>query len=409
MSSFSAMVFRFDHCLGDGVAMVEVFTRLLTDVEDNPLSTDMLHGLKRTTTTTNEPPPTSAANTNVKSCGGGGGCGDTNVISCGGGGGGDTKKFGGDLSATLCCPVSSALMSAFGVVRRAVIVCRNVCRGVLRTLEATTGALDTATEFSWDMKELKEHGVKLGQNFKLVKAPPLRLDTVRAIKKAAGCSVNDVLLCAFSGVARRYCAKYGSHGGAPISMDKPLRIRALLPVGFPRPVGAYKDGDTALTNRMAVTPIDLAVNKTTSSQRLNETIRLVEDMKSIYLPYVIKYVQWFLASFLPIKVLQKVAGDLFARHSVVFANVPGCQQPCRFAGELVYEVQVAFCSLLPQVEIVSYAGRLFFNVVANSGRFSHMEAIPELFVEELQQLATDFGVTEPILHPAPFSRAVMLN
>eukprot|EP00922_Rhytidocystis_sp_ex-Travisia-forbesii_P051518 GHVS01076443.1.p1 GENE.GHVS01076443.1~~GHVS01076443.1.p1 ORF type:complete len:618 (+),score=64.80 GHVS01076443.1:191-1855(+) len=413
-SLFHVVVFRFDHCIGDGVSMVEVFSRLLTDINSKPLSPNFLHGLIRRgakgqsdgtavgVVDVSEPDrmrqrvsddkknaasksnALSAAATDFKS-----------AVAA-------TARYCKDsLVGSTLCRIGSAVVKVLVTLGRAASSCKNICRGAFRTMQATSGGYDTMTEFSWDLAELKEQGVKMGNRFKLVKSPPLNMECLRAIKKPAGCSVNDVLLCAFAGVVRRYCSLYGRHG-SKISMEGPLRIRALLPYAFPRPVNAYVDGDTALSNRMAMTPVDLAVNHATAPQRLNETIRVVQDVKSMYLPYVIKFVQWFAGSFLPIKVLRQIAGDLFARHSVVFANVPGYQQPCKLAGELVYEVQIAFCSVLPQVEILSYAGRLFFNVVANSGRLSHMEEIPQLFVEELQQLADSFGVTEPVLHPHPY-------
>lgn len=45
--SFHAAVFRVDHGVGDGVALVEVIAGILTDFDGNPLGEQGLVGIRR--------------------------------------------------------------------------------------------------------------------------------------------------------------------------------------------------------------------------------------------------------------------------------------------------------------------------------------------------------------------------
>jgi len=84
--------------------------------------------------------------------------------------------------------------------------------------------------------------------------PTLSLSFVKAVKSAAKATVNDVLLSVTAGAIRRYCllmgdplfsandtdnaAKDGVDSGATSSNSKKeeVRVRALIPVAFPRPM-----------------------------------------------------------------------------------------------------------------------------------------------------------------------------
>eukprot|EP00922_Rhytidocystis_sp_ex-Travisia-forbesii_P064528 GHVS01095871.1.p1 GENE.GHVS01095871.1~~GHVS01095871.1.p1 ORF type:complete len:508 (-),score=150.17 GHVS01095871.1:340-1863(-) len=306
---------------------------------------------------------------------------------------------------TLFVEYVSCLISLFiRMVRTAV----NVCCGCYRVGASILGDFDTHTQFSWDVEKTKVEGVKIGTNFRLVKTPPLSVDCIRAIKRAAGCSVNDVFMCACSGMIRRYCELYGLDGSPPPLPLKAYRVNSLMAFAFPRPACAYLDPDRALANRVALIPTEMAVNEPTTTQRLRRTQEIMGDIKAMYIPHILKAMELVFGVFIPIPTMRKMAGDLFARHSAVIANVPGYQKPVRFAGSLVYEVQVAFCSVLPQVEIVSYAGQASLNVVADTQRFTHLDEIPRLFTQEIQELASSYGITEAVIHPHPYHFEEML-
>lgn len=87
---------------------------------------------------------------------------------------------------------------------------------------------------------------------------------------------------------------------------------------------------------------------------------------------------------------------MFVRHSLVFANVPGPAKPCSFAGHEVIEVQILFNNLIPQVEILSYRGKVFMNFVVDPKTLPNSDSIPILFSQALVSLAKELKVDVPL-------------
>ena len=113
-----------------------------------------------------------------------------------------------------------------------------------------TSRFDTHLPFNDPTKrKLKYH------NGRSVIKVPNSLAFVKAIKNAAGCSVNDVVFSATAGAIRKYCLKMGT---SVDDLDK-AKIRALLPVAFPRRAPANQDPAESLRNHwtMVSSPIPL--------------------------------------------------------------------------------------------------------------------------------------------------------
>eukprot|EP00922_Rhytidocystis_sp_ex-Travisia-forbesii_P042260 GHVS01063147.1.p1 GENE.GHVS01063147.1~~GHVS01063147.1.p1 ORF type:complete len:420 (-),score=51.35 GHVS01063147.1:75-1334(-) len=255
---FSAIMFRFDHCIGDGVSMVEVFSRLLTDMHNCKLPDNMLQGLTRKKNSSNN----KNVENNTEDNGSNKNSGNINSsdtitnnkgeqnrstsaarrrrasqqpppfaapATCGTSGKSWTFSFFLSYFYFLLFSMikvnskmhekerkafrrtRQVLLALFveypvSIIKwciRMLITALNLCRGVVHVCWSISGTFDSHTQFSWDVEQIKKEGVKFATNFRLVKTPPLSVDCIRAIKRAAGCSVNDVFMCACSGMIRR--------------------------------------------------------------------------------------------------------------------------------------------------------------------------------------------------------------
>jgi hypothetical protein len=232
----------------------------------------------------------------------------------------------------------------------------------------------------------------------VVVVPPFPLENVKKIKHAAKVTVNDVLMAAMAGAIRRFCLANDDpafktnnasveNGGA----DQ-VRLRALLPIAFPRSNAALGDPATALTNKWAFLSAQLPAALPTVEQRLAYTRAATAAMKAGLDGPVTMHLGNLLNAALPRALSRKTVGDLFQRHSLVFSNVPGPSVPVFLAGKRVAGVQMVYPNLLPQVGVLSYAGQVFMNVTADCVTLDKGHDLAKHVLDELRAMATAFKV-----------------
>ena len=205
---------------------------------------------------------------------------------------------------------------------------------------------------------------------------PLPLDEVRAVSKAFGVSINDVLLSAVAGAIGAYLRDKG---------DEPegCEIRAMVPVNLRPLEEAYKLG-----NRFGLVPLVLPVGIANPAERLYAVHARMNELKGSYQPLLAFAV--LALSGLMVRPVQRAITDLFARKATaVMTNVPGPREPLRFCGRTVQQVMF----WVPQsgdigmgVSILSYAGGVQFGLITDATMCPDPEAIIERFRPELEQL-----------------------
>ena len=99
---------------------------------------------------------------------------------------------------------------------------------------------------------------------------------------------------------------------------------------------------------------------------------------------------------LPLSLNRKVVFDTFARHSCVLTNVPGPTKKCLFAGKKIKGVQVFVQNLLTQVDLISYAGNVYGNIVYDADKLPDFEVMSKLFYEAMVELAERLNVEVPM-------------
>lgn len=197
-------------------------------------------------------------------------------------------------------------------------------------------------------------------------AEPMPLNEVKAVGKALGCSVNDLLLSAVAGALRAYLVEKGD----PI---EGVEVRAMVPVNM-----RSKADEGKLGNRFGLVTLLLPVYIENPFERAFEVRRRMDELKGSYQPVVALGV--LAATGLAPKFVQDIALDILAnKASAVMTNVPGPQQPLYMAGSRL--AQQMFW--VPQsgnigmgVSILSYDGKVQFGLVTDR----HFAADPENIV-----------------------------
>ena len=203
---------------------------------------------------------------------------------------------------------------------------------------------------------------------------PLKLPEVKAVSRALGCSINDMLLSCVAGAMRRYLADKGDK-------TEGVEVRALVPIDLRQP------GDPELGNRFGILAVLLPVGIEHPLERLMTVRQRMLALKTSYEPATT------LGLFAALGYLPKVVQDqlfniLLSRGTAVMTNVPGPAEPLKVAGSTLK--QSLFW--VPQtgdfgmgVSIFSYAGGVQFGLITDAALTPDPEAVVSRFPEEFEK------------------------
>ncbi len=216
----------------------------------------------------------------------------------------------------------------------------------------------------------------LGVSKRCAWAEPLVLADVKAVGRAFGCTVNDVLLASVAGALRNYLIERGEViDGKNIRVTVPVNLRPLehakqlgnhfglvfleLPVGEPNPVARLKC-------------VAANMRQLRKSRQAIMAFGLLAALGMTPMP------------------LQRVALELFSRKATAVAtNVPGPQSPLYLAGSKIKDMMF----WVPQtggigigVSILSYNGKVHFGLIADAKLMPDPDAVIRRFEPEFEKL-----------------------
>ncbi len=205
---------------------------------------------------------------------------------------------------------------------------------------------------------------------------PLPLKDVKAIGKALGGTVNDVLLTAMAGGLRRYLQGRGE------KVDG-LNFRAIVPVNL-RPI----EDEPRLGNRFGLVFLSLPIGIADPLSRLHELNRRMNGLKgSLEAPVAFGILNAIGTSPEPIQDL--VVNIFGTKGTAVMTNVMGPTEPLYLAGAPLE----ALMFWVPQsgrlgigVSILSYAGKVWMGVITDEGLVPDPDTIVSGFHEEFDAL-----------------------
>ena len=339
----SACVLRIHHVIGDGLALVAAFEKLLTNENGGSIRTPM--SFKSGASSSLSSSSSSASSDN----------------------GTNNKRKKGGILSTIWSLVEAT--------------------GHCLTLSATK--YDDDTIFSkMNNPTLKHSGKRSAIIF-----PTMPLDFIKQLKMAAGMTVNDVLLTAVSQSIHDYCT--AQNDAVLAKKGNALQCRALLPVGFPRSTEELNDKIAAMRNLWCMVSCDIGVGHSDILDRMHHIHDKTTEMKERPRAYMHLKIQNGLGPYIPVSVGQKTVFDTFSRHSLVLTNVPGPIETVCFAGKRVHSVQLFFDNLLTQVNLMSYAGNVYGNIIVDADELPHSEMFGQLYAKSLVELASRLNVDVP--------------
>ncbi len=201
---------------------------------------------------------------------------------------------------------------------------------------------------------------------------PVPLNEVKAIRKALGGTVNDVLIASVTGGLRRYLEEKGED-------VEGMDVTAVVPVNLRRP-----EEMTELGNKFGLVFLSLPVGVESPRDRLTEVRRRMDAIKDSPEASVALDVLSILGMS-PQTVQEIFVGIIGSRATAVLTNVPGPPIPLYLAGQPIETIMF----WVPQsgrlgmgISILSYAGNVYLGLATDAALVPDPEAIIEHFYEE---------------------------
>jgi WS/DGAT/MGAT family acyltransferase len=217
---------------------------------------------------------------------------------------------------------------------------------------------------------------KTGTVKRVAWSEPMPLAEVKALGKALGCSVNDILLAAVAGAFRAYFLQKGE------SVHE-VEVRAMIPVNL----RSAKDEGT-LGNRFGLGTLSLPLHEGNPFARLFLVRERMNELKNSYQPPLTLGIL-AAVGVAPKLVQQQFLDILAAKASTVMTNVPGPKQPLYLAGSRLDQVMF----WVPQsgdigigVSILSYNDKVQFSLITDRHFVPDPETITPLFAAEFEKM-----------------------
>ncbi len=205
---------------------------------------------------------------------------------------------------------------------------------------------------------------------------PIPLGEVKALGKALGCSVNDILLSAVAGALRAYFQQKGE-------TVHEVEVRAMIPVNL----RTARDEGT-LGNRFGLGTLSLPLHEGNPFARLFLVRSRMNELKNSYQPPLTLGI--LAAVGIAPKIIQQQFLDILAaKASTVMTNVPGPKQPLYLAGSRLDQCMF----WVPQsgdigigVSILSYNDNVQFSLITDRHFVPDPETITPLFAAEFDKM-----------------------
>lgn len=330
-----AVIGRFHHCIGDGLAMLYVLQML---TEDPPIEL------------TKAPPVPQPA--------------------------GDHKASGRLLKRSFSRLISFTRSVEESLARHApaIIAHPTSALDAMRSLALGAGTVWKILFMSADSRTVFKG--PLSDEKRAVWSRPIPIDTLKAIARVTDSTINDVVLATLAGGLRRYLIAHEQR-------VEGVELRALVPVNL-RPI----EEASKLGNRFGLLFVPLPLGIADPLDRLfavRETTRQIKRSPERLLTFLLLRILGITPS-----PLFEMVVNLFARRcTVVVTNVVGPREPLRMAGTTLKQVMFWVPSagrLAVDVSLFSYTGNLWVSIATDGRLASDPEAIFDGFESEMATL-----------------------
>jgi diacylglycerol O-acyltransferase len=219
---------------------------------------------------------------------------------------------------------------------------------------------------------------ELGRRKRAAWSKPVPLEDFKAIGKAYGATVNDVLVATATGALRRYLEERGES-------SKGLSIRASVPVNLRPLEDAHRLG-----NSFGLVFLTLPIGIVDPVRRLRAIKKEMDELKRSP-EAVLAFGVLSVMGLAPVEVERLGLRFFGSKATAVLTNVPGPREPLYLAGQKLDRVMF----WVPQsgrlglgISILSYAGGVMLGVATDEGLVANPERIVDAFEKEFRSLSS---------------------
>ncbi len=216
------------------------------------------------------------------------------------------------------------------------------------------------------------------------------LSRAKAVAKAAGGKLNDVVLAISSGVVRRYLVERGALPSKSMTAAVPISLR--------------EEGNTDANNQVFGMICSIATNVGDPKTRLETIIAQSTKSKEMSHPLRALMPQIQNVSMLGAPIFVQILSLLYSRSSlsdvlppaanITVSNVPGPRQTLYAAGaELlhIFPVSISTHGLALNITVQSYRDQLDFGFIAGANIIPHVQVLCDMVPEEFSTLEAAFA------------------
>jgi WS/DGAT/MGAT family acyltransferase len=218
----------------------------------------------------------------------------------------------------------------------------------------------------------------------------ISLSRAKALAKASGGKLNDVVLALSSGVVRRYLKEHGALPAKSMTAAVPISLR--------------EEGNTDANNQVFGMICSIATNVDDPKARLETIIAQSTKSKEMSHPLRALMPQVTNLSMLGAPIMTQILALLYSRSNlsdvlppaanITVSNVPGPRQTLYAAGaELlhIFPVSISTHGLALNITVQSYRDQLDFGFIAGANIIPHVQVLCDMLPEEFDALEAAYA------------------
>jgi WS/DGAT/MGAT family acyltransferase len=218
----------------------------------------------------------------------------------------------------------------------------------------------------------------------------ISLSRAKAVAKASGGKLNDVVLALSSGVVRRYLLERGALPAKAMTAAVPISLR--------------EEGNTEANNQVFGMICSIATNIENPKERLEAIIAQSTKSKEMSHPLRAFMPQVSNISMLGAPIMVQILALLYSRSNlsdvlppsanITVSNVPGPRQTLYAAGaELlhIFPVSISTHGIALNITVQSYRDQLDFGFIAGANIIPHVQVMCDMLPVEFEALEAAFA------------------
>ena len=268
-------------------------------------------------------------------------------------------------------PEPAGLPELMAAVREQYGATKTVVRALMKAVQ---GEDDLITPRQTPMSILNG---RIGRNRRFATAR-LELARIKAIARAAGGTLNDVILALCAASLRRYLAELDALPTAPLVAMVPVSIRPKDDAGGGNAIGAILASLATTIDDPAERLAAITTSTTTAKHQL-------QGMS----PAAILQYSALLIAPMMLQMIPGAAGRLRPTFNIVISNVPGPEHPLYFRGarlEATYPMSIPIHGQALNITCNSYAGSVCFGFTGCRDTLPHLQRLAVYCAEALGEL-----------------------